>query len=250
MSEKSTTQQNQDIRKARRKIESLFLDHCLHGTQTCNLNDINAAACGQFIGETAKALGQRGIHGTAAALGVLAQTERLKDADVMIRRIVHYLADRESLELACSPEDEESVRYHCMRDSQNVIKLSETLHSLSFVQQGTCDTSMLVAEIADKLVHGIKETKGYRYFLENDGEPQLLPSAYALVGLAAHGYKEKVQQIHDFLLTNLRSRYDKPSVSDYDYEAVAIDIACLYGFTGIETTGIQSSRANVFRCMF
>lgn len=229
MAETSMTQQNKDIRKARDRIEDLFLQHCLHGTQTSNLENKAAAACGQFIGETAKDLGQRGMHGTTAALGVLAQTEEQQGAEVT-ERLVYYLANREALELKCRPEDTDGFARQWERDSRNVIKLSETLYSLSFVKQGTCETSALVVEIADKLVAGIQEEKGYRYFLE-DGEPQLLPSAYALVGLAAHGYKETVQQIHDFLFTNLCSRYDKPSVSDYDYEAVAIDIACLYALT-------------------
>ena len=51
------------IKSARKHIEHLFEDQCANGNQTTNLPDDTLAACGQFIGDNARSIGQRGLHG-------------------------------------------------------------------------------------------------------------------------------------------------------------------------------------------
>src|ERR1051325_2079812 len=85
-----------DLRKSREVIASQFITQCNSGPQISGMPSTDAA-CGQFLGDATSA--QRGVHGTAAALRVLAEDGR-PEARNLIPRLIRYVEERHKIELA------------------------------------------------------------------------------------------------------------------------------------------------------
>ncbi|MEX0715160.1 MAG: hypothetical protein WD066_01165 [Planctomycetaceae bacterium] len=208
---------------ARRRIADLFHDQCRHGAQTAALSDTDAAACGQFIGEKALRLQQRGLHGTAAALRVLSRESASPEQSRLLERLVRYVFDRQKIEVKATGRiDSKEPEI----DSQNVIKQSELLHALSRVPTAISQVGELRDDLVQRLQGGIIQQKGWSYFLDRPTDsPDLLPTAYAILALSsAH---EDVSRPTSYLLNQLKqaSGTRKPVEVNAD---ISIRVACLY----------------------
>lgn len=213
------------IQQARKRIAERFLDQCVNGAQSKTLPD-GAMACGQCIGSAARRREQRGLHGTAAALRVLGQVPNEQER-ALLAKLVHYVQDRADLEIGALSDEARAntLRAKCDLDSSNVIKVSELLYSLSFVPEDVPGRSALIQELSRKLAQAKIDDKGWSYFTGvSDNEVQLLPTAYAVLGLRRN--RILVDGPARYLLNHLNSRaMSKESREESD---VMIDVACLY----------------------
>jgi hypothetical protein len=170
-----------DINAAQRQIADLILEQCKHGQPSATLPN-EMAACGQFLGQTARNRKQRGLHGTAAALCVLGALGT-SEADGVVRRIVQYLSHRFEV------ETKEEIGF----DKENVIKMSEVLYALQQVKPGVATTEDISKQFADTLIRSMQGDSGWSYFVDSPGNSvEELPTAYALRALAAYGAPEVV----------------------------------------------------------
>jgi hypothetical protein len=220
-----------DLRNARAEIASRIANHCAHGPQSRGLPP-EVKACGQYLGPTDGGSGQRGVHGTAAALRVLGSTEG-SDARDLVPQLVRYLGDRLTIEKALRSEPD--FLYFSRRlasEDHNVIKLSETLYALSFVPPAVCSTEELVQRIAQQLLAGLQGDSGWTYFLDQPGEAQVLPTAHAVRALARTGYD--VAKPARWLLKRL-SQTSGPSGAGHRAD-LSVRVYCLFvlAFSGIE----------------
>jgi len=233
MPSKSTRRVLDLLRNARDKIEKLFIEQCARGQQTVSLDDATAAACGQFIGPDAKELGQRGLHGTAAALKVLCQTGK-DEARSLVPQLVKYLSERQTVEQQVSAHDDvkaAQASYKCDLDRHNVIKLAETLEGLAYARQADVDVGTQIRTIQDSLKANVRDGKGWYYFTEEDRQPALLPTAYAMLALAQAGSYEEADCAERYLTEELASYYQAGADNVPDSQTRAIHIACLYAVT-------------------
>jgi len=222
-----TTNLRNRIDDTKKRIAKLFIDQCQNGAQTKCLESYKAAACGQFIGGNAKNSKQRGLHGTAAALRVLAETDSA-DSRTLIPKIITYLEKREEIEVSLQKE---KARQKCNLDEKNTIKISEVLYALSLVGHGIQSTEPLVQKIAERLIQSMKERKGWSYFVDDVDPPQLLPTAYAILGLSANGYPQ-AEGASEYLAEVLKGRYVEKKTDRNEIDAdVIVDVACLYAIT-------------------
>jgi hypothetical protein len=187
------------IDPALQEIEKLFTEHCENGAQSRDLKN-TGAACGQFVGPAAKERPQRGLHGTAAALRVLAQAGSVS-ASKLVPQLVWYIQNRPALHDEGKEPRQNDRTFE--DDQQNVIKLSEVLYGLSYVKVGQGLTDNLVREIAEKLLGARKEKKGWTYFLSSAEPVDILPTAFAVLALSQHGYEEEIRQQIEFLKSNV-----------------------------------------------
>lgn len=188
-----------DLESAKQWIGTRFIEQCKSGPQVKSLPP-EVKACGQFLGEMNSR--QRGIHGTAAAIRVLADDGR-GEARALVPKLIRYVEHRETEEES-SETDKAVLRDHLLRDNVNVIKTSELLYGLSFVNVGVCNTEALRESLANRLIEGKINDRGWGYFLDlRGGEPQLLPTAHAVRALARHGYnvQESVEYLSNALTT-------------------------------------------------
>lgn len=185
-----------NIDPALKKIEDLLIDQCAHGAQSRDLLNVGGVACGQFIGPTAKEKPQRGLHGTAAALRVLAQANSAEAAE-LVPKLVWYIQNRERLYTEHKEPRQPDRTFE--DDQQNVIKLSELLYALSFVKAGQGDTDTLVHAVATKLLRAQIENKGWAYFLNGEPTVDPLPTAFAVLALCQHGYESEISSQIEFL---------------------------------------------------
>ena len=205
------------IRSALRRVESLFLRQCEYGAQTRTL-DQRHAACGQFIGQGAENNQQRGLHGIAAALRVLSSC-RSDASQRIVRRLVRYCT-------ACFAAPATVAAEGGLLDDRtldNVIKLGELLHALSFV------TGAEAEQLAHLVIGRLQESKiqdrGWGHFLDSE-EPELLSSAYAIRGLAAQN--ENVTGPTEWIVKSLKERRTTKFESHAD---VTTAVACAYCLT-------------------
>lgn len=220
-----TNRLRNQIATAKLSIISLFKEQCQNGAQAKALEGHDVTACGQFLGEQAKNYQQRGLHGTAAALRVLARGDS-EESRILVSRLVKYLANREEIETQIQCDDEKA-RQKCELNSKNVIKVSETLYALSYVDTGVSGTEALVKKLAADLIKALKEDKGWSYFTDDDNGPELLPTAYAMLGLYVKGYSE-ADAAAKYISEKLQNKYlDKNATQDIDAD-IMIDITCLY----------------------
>lgn len=213
-----------EIDGARAKIVDLLLDQCEHGQQTTALSDKALASCGQFIGEGAKNLPQRGLHGTAAAIAVFANVlQKNQKARDLLPRLVRYAADRETVEEKVGPG---LGLKHAEVDSDNVIKISELLVALAAVPGASvANTNNLKQELTKLIKTSLVEDRGWGYFRsEPSVGPQLLPTAYAVMALDA--VNEDVSKPIQYMLEQLRAATGG-EVSDTDAD-VTIRTLALY----------------------
>ena len=233
MRRRSTQKLAQSLKIARQRIEQLFIDQCANGSQTTDMTDDSVAACGQFLGSDAKTVGQRGLHGTAAAIKVLSQVDDQR-ARALVPRLVKYAGDRHSIEharKADSMAEQVLSDSKCTLDAQNVIKVGELLEAMAYAQQGAADVSVVLSELGSRLKNSIREGKGWYYFADEKRPPKMLPTAYAMMGLAAAGMYEDARIAEKYLTEELLRFYQSPSTSPEDSQTRAIHIACLYTVT-------------------
>ena len=177
-----------EIAAAKKKIEEAVSLQALHGGQSRELPN-GYLALGQFLQEPSSL--QRGIHGTAAGLTVLARSVGDSSMQISIG-LVNYLNNRA---LAEAGEDDKETAKRLGRvelDKSNVIKVSETLYALSLMKQPStaCDELKrdLLAVLDNSCTAAPLGGSGWPYFSDEPSSgPQALPTAYALRGLAAHG---------------------------------------------------------------
>lgn len=208
------------LRNAREFIAGRFIAQCSMGPQLNGLTD--KAACGQFLDDTTST--QRGLHGTAAAIRVLAEDGRA-ESRVLIPKLIGYAEDRKRVELPEAGSDyPASLKERLERDEANVIKISETLFALKFVDAAVCDTEALKKQLAEALLNGRINATGWGYFLDRKaGEPQLLPTAYAVCALADYGYD--VRESLKYLLDSLIKKPTNGSARGAD---ISVRVFCLY----------------------
>jgi len=200
-----------DLQNAMTIVYGLFAHHCANGTQTRDLNNENAAACGQFVSSDTERVPQRGLHGTSAAVSVLAQPGSLVDAQtrdrgkVVLARLIRYLNDRSQHEShAGLPVNDRAIQ----RDQINVIKQAELLYALSRVPDSVAHVKALRTKIAITLKESLirpgddNSIAGWSYFTDDPASgPQVLPTAHAVLALAAAN--EEVAQPLEFLKRSL-----------------------------------------------
>ncbi|MGA7578812.1 MAG: hypothetical protein ACLQUW_15170 [Desulfobaccales bacterium] len=205
-----------DIEIVQEKIIAMFIDQCTNGAQAKGLLEQNASACGQFIGQNARQIPQRGLHGTAAALRVLADSDN-PEARSLVPKLVNYIGNRLELEKKVgNTEKHRSLEEKVNLDENNVIKISEILYSLSFVKKAVCPTDHIVSKLTNKLEKRCIRKEGWGFFLNSaNGEIDLLPTAYAIRGLASVGGKFEAPL--QYLLSRLKANPSKDiNSTDFD----------------------------------
>jgi hypothetical protein len=184
------------IDKAQKNIKTLVISQLEHGQQSKIVQKVSADlySLGQFINSNERS--QRGIHGSASGLRVLAEDDANK---TYIIGLVSYLKNRASIEQQIQTDQEKINDDKIIRDSNNIIKLSEALHSLSFVKSGHVGTDDYKRELANKINQGklsIHGKEGWDFF--NDGHQnkiEILPSSFAILALAKYGASIDIARI-------------------------------------------------------
>ena len=229
------------ITAARTRIRELFRDQCKNGQQTVTLTEQKGAACGQFLEVLVRS--QRGIHGTASAISVLADDTAL-DSINLVRRLVHYIQTRETCERG----------EKCQRDKENVIKVSETIFALKVVPQTTINTTDYATTLAEPLRKLIKNDRGWSYFLDDTDDPEPLPTAYACLALKQLGNDAVVDNARKFLLEHLRTRYLNAQWDNSRRIDTMTDVFCLYVVTktadASSGTNERAELKGIFECLW
>lgn len=102
----------------------------------------------------------------------------------------------------------------------NVIKLSEVLYALAGVPTSVAPREQIAKRIAELLRSARRTDGGWPYYVENSSdESELLPTAYAVRALVAHGYN--VDESTEYL----RERLKNPGESQTD---VSVQVTALY----------------------
>jgi hypothetical protein len=197
-------------------ITRLFLQQCTYGAQTKALPS-EFAACGQFIGEDAATIPQHGFHGISAALRVLGPCTS-DECRALVQRLVSYCEACFGIHPTLTLE-----RNDLVDDTENVIKLGELLYALAFVPAAQVE-NRLVRHVAKRLREAAIDNKGWGYFI-GESIPQLLPTAYALRGLAKHGYD--VNFAREFILNALRTGGQSEHSSASDVTTAIASIFCI-----------------------
>lgn len=229
----------EQIGDALQRTEDLFQQQCIYGEQTKALPD-GFASCGQFIGDDASKIGQRGIHGIAAALRVLGPSTTAKSIAIVAKLVAYCKAS-----FGDDPSSLPGQRLDA-DDMDNVIKLGELLYGLSFLSAAHADRH-LVHNIADRLQKSLVDGKGWGYFV-GDKEPELLPTAYAIRGLESGGFDQTAPRkfVIDTLARRVRSSED--SAAD-----VTTAVACAYCLTfseaGKQDTVLKATFDFAWRCL-
>jgi hypothetical protein len=207
-----------EIAEGRTKISAEFLK-AVQGpaTQRLSTKDPQAAALGQHLQAMTT---QRGLHGTAAAIEVLAQSPG-SDAQDYTRRLVHYVDQQSRIEELFSDPD---IPHQGIEVSaHNVIKMSEVLYALASVPTSLAPREKLAAHIADILVKHRNADGGWPYFMTAGARnSHLLPTAYAVRALASHGYD--ISSGVAFLLEHVRG--PSPDQTDIFVQVLAIYVLC------------------------
>lgn len=206
-----------EIQAARLGIERLFIQYATVGPAVVlKAVDSGASAAGQHLpGRTP----QRGLHGTAAAIKVLAQATESATAPTLTRELLHYVTNRLDIEAKVKPVY--IAPNHIRQDDANVIKISEVLFALSFVATGKAPREALAHTLADRLVNGRSSQAGWSYLLSVPStSTAILPTAHAVLALAAHGYI--VDGDLAYLRTHLRQSKGSTSQTDISVQVMAL----------------------------
>jgi hypothetical protein len=164
-------------------IQSRILDRVveqvLNGQQSKLFPD-EIYSCGQFL--ELKDKNQRGVHGTSSALRIIAESASDDiTSKSLAQGLIYYLENRLILEKPHIPSTK------VVRDDSNVIKVCETLYSLSFIKAGVANPGAYIAAIHEVLSNCQIEGKGWSYFIY-DKKVKILPTAFAVMGLKATGF--------------------------------------------------------------
>ncbi len=183
-------------------------------TKIVSTKDPQAAAVGQHL---QAATDQRGLHGTAAAIEVLAQTPGTEAQD-LTRRLVHYV---DKLSIIEQDLDHPEISHQDIQTSEhNVIKMSEVLYALAAVPTSLAPRETLARRIADTLQRHRRADGGWPYFMAPDAKvSDVVPTAYATRALAIHGYDVSLSV--DFLLNQLRK-------ADTDETDIFVQVLTIY----------------------
>ncbi len=219
-----TANLKEEISKAKQKIIDIFVAQCTQGAQTKNLNDTTVAACGQFLGGLNKS--QRGIHGTAAAINVLTCFSDNSEKPI-IPKLVKYIEKGQELERGCGGTDDEK----CERDSNNVIKISESLIALHSVDVTIVKSNGIVKTLAEKLINGTIDNNGWDYFTDDKNSTKLLPTTFAALALSKVGHKEIANKAIEFIEKTLFKRYIENEPLRQSNSDISINLFCLYVLT-------------------
>jgi hypothetical protein len=209
---------HEDIHRACTKISAEFLA-AVQGpaTQEVATKDNGAAALGQHLRATTN---QRGLHGTAAALQVLAETDD-SEAQDYARRLVHYVDIHPDIEREIAESD--APPQPVQASDENVIKLSEVLYALAAVPTSLGPREALARRIADQLVNHRNPDGGWPYSMTGQvRSSHILPTAYAVRALASHRYD--VAQSVTFLRNYVEST--TAGSSDVFIEVLAVYVLC------------------------
>lgn len=220
-----TTKLKQDIKNAKDRIADLFVDHCKNGMQSKGLGD-GVLACGQFFGNDAKNLRQRGVHGIAAAINTLAKIKNTSSTEV-ISGLARYLENRKDIEKTIS-KGTSSVELKCERDYENVIKVSEVILALSRIAYAGVNNDGIINTLSKRLQVGMIGQKGWDYFLDHTGDIELLPTAFGMLAMSATGFHDEAAKAATYLKSQLESRYIKKTPCQTANADISMDIFCLY----------------------
>jgi hypothetical protein len=191
---------------AEAKIESLFTDQCMLGPQNRNLGE--AKACGQFLkgpsagADTQPPWLQRGVHGSAAALSVLApaytrSTDPTREK-TSVNGLIHYILNRKEIE-------HESLHSEVDEDNKNTIKLCEVLIGCSVLP--TDVKSPLIARYVEAILTA-KTPSGWSYSLDGtteNADGHILPSSFAINALSIYGKINSDDPVIAWVIGQLRS---------------------------------------------
>jgi hypothetical protein len=213
------------MNEAQQHVTAMFVHQCAFGEQTKRL-PATMAACGQFVG--AEAIPQRGLHGISAALRVLGPCSS-KECKEIVAKIVSYCEALFGVNTGVQLDESLAV---AEVDKNNVIKLGELLYGLSFVTTAQAEQDRLIRHIAKLLNDSFIGGKGWGYFL-NDAQVELLPTAYALRGLAENGFD--VTAARKFLLESLAA----PSQSATSPADLTTAVACTYCLTFYRNSSVE-----------
>ena len=169
---------SQRVNNAKHRIVQLFVDQCGHGNQTKTLGD-EVAACGQFLGPEAKSscAEHRPTRNCRSASRVLADSNDPAASGHWCARLVRFLT-------RCEEHTEEQKS---KVDVTNVVEISEVLYACHLWNILKLMWRRLIKPLADTLLNSIQEDRGWGYFTSG-GPVELLPTAYAIRGLASHKY--------------------------------------------------------------
>lgn len=185
---------------AKEAICKTVLNQVEEGEQSKSLPD--AYACGQFLKVPTTI--QRGLHGTAAAIRVLAGFDSTYNEQ--IKKLLVYLENIESFE----KKDEMSDGLG--RNLNNIIKNSEILFALSYVHSGTANTENLKEIISTKLFESRNNDCGWPYFVDIEEDSDMYFTSSVYLALRSHNYN-KLQNTKDFLIEKLK-KYKKENIPD------------------------------------
>lgn len=188
------------ISKAKEVICHTVINQVQDGAQSKNLDD--AFACGQFL--KVPATSQRGLHGTAAAIRVLAGFDSTYNEQ--LRKLLKYLENIEVFEKG----DETSNGLG--RDLNNIIKISEILYSLSYIHSGTANTENLKEITSKKLFDSKRADGGWAYFVDVDEDSDMYFTSSVYLALRSHNYNN-LQKTKEFLIEKLK-KYKKDDIPD------------------------------------
>ena len=137
-----------DIEKIQSNIIELVRKQVTEGAQSKEKNPDECLCCGQFLELPSRT--QHGLHGTVAALMVLARSGG-NEYNNEVKKLVKYIEQRYS-------EFNSSIK------GDNIIKISEALYALSFVKTGAASTDILKEKLYEKLKNSLKDGNGWPYF--------------------------------------------------------------------------------------
>jgi len=210
------------IAETRRKIAERFIHQCVEGAQSKVLPG-EMSACGQHLGDPDNQ--QRGLHGTAAALSVVAQGRDTLSRG-LAAGLVDYVRERREAELsqALNPRDVVRITAHLDRDERNVVKIAEVVFALSRVERGAVPTEATIQPLRDALENGRAESRGWGYFL---GSPSLdvIPTAFAVRALASLGIVRP--EPIEFLLTVAEAKAPVQAIPEGDIFAQVLALYVL-----------------------
>lgn len=161
------------IKRAKDNICSNILNQVENGAQSANLT--NAFSCGQFLKLPESE--QRGFHGTAAAIRVLAGYYSTYNCE--LKKLILYLENVDSY------ETENDL---LSRDKNNIIKNAEILYALSYVQSGTANTEELKDKIHQKLMNCKNSDGGWAFFTDFSDDSDIYSTALVYLALSSHNY--------------------------------------------------------------
>jgi len=170
------------IDDAKKKLIELFATQCRDGAQSKHLEG-KGMACGQFLGTGAAGLDHRGLHGTAAAIRVLAEASHAVQAECL-PPLQLYVRDRQAIESGLGATPDRITK--CADDLLNTVKVSELLYGVAHVRPVLQDKELL-----ETLIQQLRDrrfsSQGWGYFLDDQSGPFPVPTAYAALALAKAG---------------------------------------------------------------